>query len=129
MRRHKSCLSDRIRQNRYHDTLTIRDNTSGVIRCVPGALDLKVHTAARLDGAPVVAVPRLNRAKVDVAGADVGVAVADEVDAVGDTTAEEDSVADLVAPDALRVGLVARLVPGDGRADGDRVRGPKAGWL
>lgn len=64
-----------------------------------------------------------------MAGADVGVAVAGEVDVVSDTAAQQDAVADLVPPDALRVGLEARLVPGDVRGDGDRVRGTEAGWL
>lgn len=64
-----------------------------------------------------------------MAGTDVGVAVAGEVNVVSNAAAQQDAVADLVPPDALRVGLEARLVPGDVRVDGDRVRGPEAGWL
>lgn len=64
-----------------------------------------------------------------MAGADVGAAVPDEVDAIRNATAEQGTGADLVAADALRVGLEARLVPGDVGADGDGVRGPEAGWL
>lgn len=109
--------SDSIRQDRDHDILAIRDHTRGIIRRVPRASDLKVYTSTRLNGAAIITVPRLKRAEVDVAGTDVGVTVAGEVNVVRDTAAQQDAVADLVPPDALRVGLEARLVPGDIRVD------------